>query len=57
MTECINCRKWNAKSMATRRADPSCRILEQNGDTNQRRLTRKTNSPEIRALEQNADTN
>ncbi len=30
----------NAASMATRRTDPSYRILEQNADTNQRRLTR-----------------
>jgi hypothetical protein len=49
--------------MATRRTDPSYRILEQNADTNQRRLTRQTNPPGIRAQEnernaqQNADTN
>ncbi len=35
----------------TRRTDPSYRILEQNADTNQRRLTRQTNPPEIWAQE------
>ncbi len=34
----------NAQAMATRR-------LQQNADTNQRRLTRQTNPPEIRAQE------
>jgi hypothetical protein len=32
----------NAASMATRCTDPSYRILEQNADTNPRRLTRQT---------------
>jgi hypothetical protein len=37
--------------MATRHTDPSYMILEQNADTNRRRLTRQTNPPEIRAQE------
>ncbi len=41
----------NAASTATRSTDPSYRILEQNADTNQRRLTRQTNHPKIRAQE------
>jgi hypothetical protein len=41
----------NGQAMATRRTDPSYRILEQNADTNRRRLTRQTNPPEIRAQE------
>jgi hypothetical protein len=51
MTERINCRKRNAELMVTRCTDPSYRILEQNTDTNQRRLTRQTNPPEIREQE------
>ena len=51
MTECIDCRKRNAKLMDRRRTYPADRILEQNIDTNQRRLTRQTNPPEIRAQE------
>ena len=52
MTECIiNRRKKNAASMATRRTDPSYRILEQNADTNQRRLTRQTQSYRIQDIE------
>jgi hypothetical protein len=49
MTERINRRKRNAELMATRRTDPSYRILEQNADTNRRRVTRQTNPPEMRA--------
>jgi hypothetical protein len=41
--------------MATRRTDPSYRILEQNANTNQRR-SRRTD-PSYKILEQNADTN
>ncbi len=41
----------NAASMATKRTDPSYRILEQNADTNRRRLTRQTSPPEMRAQE------
>ncbi len=55
MTERINCRKRNAELMATRRTDPSYRILEQNADTNQRRS--RCTDPSYRLLEQNADTN
>ncbi len=39
--------------MATRRTGPSYRILEQNADTNQRRLTRQTNTPEITRAQEN----
>jgi hypothetical protein len=44
--------------MVTRQTDPSYRILEQNTDTNRRRLTRQTNPPEIKAQEneRNAQT-
>jgi hypothetical protein len=51
MTECINHRKRKAKSTDSRRTNPAYRILEQNADINQRRLTRQTNPPEIRAQE------
>ena len=51
MTECINRRKRNAESIATRHTDPSYRILEQNADTNQRRLTRQTNDKDPRKSE------
>jgi hypothetical protein len=55
MTERIDCRKRNAKLMERRCTNPAYRILEQNADTNRRRLTRT--NPAYRILEQNADTN
>ena len=54
MTERIHCRKRNAESMDRRRTNPAYRILEQNADTNQRRLTRQ--NPAYRILEQHTDT-
>jgi hypothetical protein len=56
MTEHINCRKRNAKLVATRHTTNQAYRIEENKRNAASMATRRTD-PSYRILEQNADTN